>query len=328
MEITEEKLYAAFGLDPKQGGKDPDIADQGAEQEETPEDQATDPENESGDADTGAEAEDNAEDEAGEEAGDDEDQAEEGAENQPEEQTPEQRRANAARRRQAETQAAVNAAVAAALEQRDQQHEQELNTFFQQAGLVNPFTKEPITNMEEFRAWRTEQENQKLQRELQSGKLTQETLNELIDRHPAMQAAKQAQEQEQQAAKQAQEQSFMQDVERQLAEIRKTDPSIQNVSDLMNRAYSKEFYEAVKRGNNFLDAFYLATRGQQVQAAEEAARQSAVNNLTGKKHLKATSIGGRPGATVTAEEREMFRVFNPKATDAEIQKFQNRIKKN
>ena len=320
MEITEEKLYAAFGLKPNEGGKESEVADQTEENEnETVEDVNED--------ETGNEDE-SPEDTGPEDTGPEEENPEEGEkESEAAEQTPEERRENAARRRQQEQQAAIDAAVQRALEERDARYQQEQENFFKQAGLVNPFNKEPITNMEEFQAWRQEQDNQKIQKELQSGKLTQETLNKLIDRHPAMQAAREAAEQEQRARDQQQEQAFLQDVERQLEEIRKTDPSIKNVSDLMNRPYSQAFYEAVKRGNNFADAYYLATRGQQEQATEEAARQSAVNNLTGKKHLKGTSIGGRAGATVTAEEREMFHLFNPKATDEQIQRYQNRIKK-
>ena len=158
---------------------------------------------------------------------------------------------------------------------------------------MNPFNKEPITNMEEFEAWRDEQDNQKLQRELQSGKLTKETLNELIEKHPAVQAARQAQEQERQEEDAVSKANFELEVERQLAEIRKKDPAIKTVKDLMNRPYSQAFYEAVQRGNNFLDAFYLATRDQEETVTAEAARQSAVNNLNGKKHLKQTSFGWR-----------------------------------
>lgn len=321
MEITEEKLYAAFGLDPNKGEKDPETAEQGAEQNEPEEEnvqaaETTEPENESGDADTGDD-----EPEDGDE-GQSEDEEEESGE-----QTVEERRANAAKRRQAEQQAAIDAAVKKAMEERDEAHRKELETFFQQAGLVNPFTKEAITDMEGFNAWRKEQDNRRLQNELQTGKLTRETLDQLIDEHPAVQAAREAQQRESQAAEQASQAEMEREVERQLSEIRKKDPSIKTVADLMNRPYSKEFYAAVQRGNNFLDAFYLATRDQEQAVTAEAARQSAMNNMNGKKHLRATGIGGKAGATVTAEERKMFKLFNPEASDADIQKYQNKYAK-
>ncbi len=310
MEITEEKLYAAFGVQKDAGEKESDDADQIEEAETETEDGQT--------------ADNASDDEPAEEQ---EPVAETESETEGDGQSVEERRENAARRRQAEQQAAIDAAVQAALEKQRQQYDAERAEFFQQAGVVNPFTNEPITNMDEFRAWREEQDNRKLQKELQSGKLTKETIDGLIDQHPAVQAARQAQEQEAARAQKAQEQAFLQNVEEQLKEIRKTDPSIQNVSDLMNRPYSQAFYEAVQRGNNFQDAFYLATRGMQFEDVEEKARQSAINNLTGKNHLKATGIGGRAGANVSPEEREMYRLFNPHVTDQEIQKFQNKFKK-
>ena len=342
MEITEEKLYSAFGLDPNAGGKDPEPAGQGAVQDGAAQDAGTDgnrstPEAAEPTGNPGALSEPQSAEtgrqgimpDGGNEAPEEDTAAtgEAGA------QTEEQRRENAARRRQQEQQAAIQAAVEEALQRRDQEYLQQQETFFQQAGLINPFTKTPITNMDEFRAWREEQDNQKLQRELQSGKLTKETLNELIEQHPAVQAARQQQAEAAEAQQAQQEEAFRQSVEQQLMEIRKTDPSVTGISDLMNRPYSQAFYEAVKRGNNFVDAFYLATRGMDPEsmggAAQiaEAARQSAVNNLTGKNHLKATSIGGKAGATVTADERKMYRLFNPQASDEEIQKYQNKYRK-
>lgn len=326
MEITEAKLFEVFGVDPAKGGNDPEPAEPdtgtgdtgnteaetGTEETDVPNDSAEEDDGSGADPDGSGEVEP----EETEETGDDE------------EQSLEQRRQNAARRRQQEQKAAIDAAVQAALQEQAERNAQEQEEFFRKAGLVNPFNKEPITNMEEFNAWRTEQDNQKLQKELQSGKLTKETLEGLIDQHPAVQAAKQAQAQELAAEEAKKDQIFQQEVERQLEEIRKTDPEIKTVADLMTRPYSKEFYEAVRRGNNFLDAFYLATRGRAQEQAAAAARQSAVNNLTGKNHLRATSIGGRAGATVTADEREMYHLFNPKATDAEIQRYQNKFKKN
>lgn len=311
MEITEEKLYAAFGVQKDAGEKESEDADQIEEAETEAEDDQHQTDNASDDEP--AEEQEPITDTEGQDE-------EEG-------QSTEERRENAARRRQAEQKAAIDAAVRAALEEQRRQYDAERAEFFQQAGVVNPFTNEPITNMDEFRAWREEQDNRKLQKELQSGKLTKETLEELIDQHPAVQAARQAQKQEAARAKQAREQAFLQNVEEQLKEIRKTDPAIQTVADLMNRPYSRAFYEAVQRGNNFLDAFYLATRGTQAEEVEEKARQSAINNLTGKNHLKATGIGGRAGATISPEEREMYRLFNPKATDQDIQKYQNKFKK-
>ena len=320
MEITEEKLYAAFGLD--QGGKEQEPAEPAEDPEEAAE--SVTEASEETPAESAAEPETEGTEPA---AAQDVRNMTEQAEPESEGQSPEERREHAARRRQAEMQEAIQTAVQQALQQRDQEYAEQQNQFFRQAGLVNPFTKEPITNMDEFQAWREEQDNQKLQRELESGKLTRETLDALIEQHPAVQAARQAQQEREQQAQAQQEEAFRQSVEQQLIEIRKVDPSIRNISDLMNRPYSAAFYEAVKRGNNFADAFYLATRGQEQAQIAEAARQSAMNNLNGKNHLKPTSFGGKAGATVTADERQMYRLFNPDASDEAIQKYQNKYRK-
>ncbi len=330
MEITEEKLYAAFGLEP--GGKEQEAADPaedgaGQDSQDTEDNsQGSGTDGDAGEPETATEESDDHD--AGNGGADQgEPDAGAGTEETADTQSAEERRANAARRRQQEQQDAIDSAVQKALEKRDAEFKAQQETFFKQAGLINPFTKTPITNMEEFEVWRVKQEEEKLQKELKAGRLTQETLNTLIERNPTVQAARQTQEEQNREAERQQEMAMAQEMERQLAEIRKTDPSINSLADLMNKPYGKEFYAAVKRGNNFVDAFYLATREQATTQTAEAARQSAMNNLNGKKHLKATSFGAKAGATVTDEEKRMFQLFNPDASEAEIQKYQNKYRK-
>jgi hypothetical protein len=184
--------------------------------------------------------------------------------------------------------------------------------------------------MDEFRAWKQAQEDARIQAELKSGKLTMETLNQMVSEAVQTQTRNAAQEAEinrQNAANQQQAQQFQQDVAAQLAEIRKTDPSIQSVADLLNKPYSNEFYAAVKRGNNYLDAFYLATRNQAAAQAAASARQRTMNSMASKAHMKRTGINGKAGATITPEEEKMYRLFNPNATPEQIQAFQNKTKK-
>ena len=339
MELTEERIFSAFGLDPA-SANNPDAADpedQGEEQTD-PAYPGTQGEREPEPAEAATESETDQEEDTEEET----DEGEEGEEDDGTEddadgagapgglQTAEERRANAARRRQQETQAAVNAAVQQALQQQAQQFAAQQQAFFQQAGLTNPFTKQPITNMDEFRAWKQAQEDARIQAELKRGKLTMETLNQIVSEAVQTQTRNAAQEAEinrQNAAAQQQAQQFQQDVAAQLAEIRKTDPSIQSVADLLNKPYSNEFYAAVKRGNNYLDAFYLATRNQAAAQAAASARQRTMNSMASKAHMKRTGINGKAGATITPEEEKMYRLFNPNATPEQIQAFQNKTKK-
>ena len=301
MEITEQRLMEVFGVE---GGKEQEPA------EPAPEDnQVTEPEEEPAEVN---ESDDEPVEEQITETGG---------------QSEEERREHAARRRQAEQQAAIEAAVAAERERMQQQLDAEREEFFRQAGVTNPYTKTPITNMEEFRAWQKEHEERTLQKELESGRLTEETLSRLIDRNPTVQAAREAQAQQAQQVQQEQEEAFQQEVNRQMEEIRKMDPNVREVSDLLKQPYSAELREGVNRGLSFLDAFILATRKQELTRTAEAAKQAAINNVRSKDHLRATNIGNRPGATVTGEELKMFRVFNPNATEEQIQKFVNKTRK-
>ena len=317
MEITEERLMEAFGIE---GEKDAASGTGSASQE------PAEPVREETDA-----AEPEEEPAAGDEGNGSDDEPQEEQERIPETepggQTEQERREHAARRRQAEQQAAIAAAVQAEREKMQQAFDAEREEFFRQAGVTNPYTKEPITNMEEFRAWRKEHEARTLQKELESGKLTEETLTRLIDRNPTVQAMQEARQAQQAQAQQAQREAFRQDVDRQMEEIRRMDPNVKEVGDLLNQPYSAEFREAVNRGNNFLDAFILATRKQETARTAEAARQAAINNARSKGHLRQTSIGTNPGVTVSDEEMKYFRLFNPNATDEQIQKFVNRTRK-
>ena len=355
MELTEDRIFQAFGLEQKSTGEnEPAVAEQadegkgsGTEKElSTPALRASAHDDNGGASQEDGEGDDPSQalrassPQRGEpsirgeqreqdaEDGDDGEDPEQG--NNPGgngEQSLEERRANAARRRQQEQQEAIRTAVQQALQERDRQQAEEMKNFFENAKLSNPITGEPIRSMEDFRAWQTAQENARIEQELKDGKLTTETLTSLIDRTPAMQEMRRRQEQQAAAARQAQEAEQMREVERQLQEIRKVDPSIKTVGDLMHRPYSKAFYEAVQRGNNFEDAFYLATRKQREEATAERAQQAAANNIRSKDHLRATSIGGKAGANITPEEERYYRLFNPKATQEEIQRFQNKYKK-
>ena len=339
MELTEEKIFTAFGLDPTSANNPGAAAPEDQSEEQTdpayPQGTQGERDTEPADTETGSESsqEENEDEDPSEDAEEEADSTEDDADGAGAPggmQTAEERRANAARRRQQETQAAIAAAVQQALQQQAQQYAAQQQAFFQQAQLTNPFTKQPITNMEEFQAWQRAQNDARIQQELKSGKLTMETLSQMVNEAMQAQTRNVAQEAEiahQNAAAAQQAQQFQKDVEAQLTEIRKADPSIQSVGDLLKKPYSTEFYAAVKRGNNFLDAFYLATRNQAAAQAAASARQRTMNSMNSKAHMKRTGIGGKAGATITPEEEEMYHLFNPNATPEQIQAYQNKTKK-
>lgn len=95
--------------------------------------------------------------------------------------------------------------------------------------------------------------------------------------------------------------------------------------DLLTMPKAKEFYEYVKRGNNYLDAYYLATRGEREAKVAEAGRQQALANARSKDHLTASGTGRSDAQpSVSAEDMAMFRLFNPDCTEAQVQAYMKR----
>ena len=335
-DFTEQQVFDALGLGeqeqeaaaPAPGGDTaPETNKTDQTPQETPEDGAGgEQEQEAAAPAPGGEDTDPESGEPGEQEKDGGKPAAEGAgKKQP--MTEEQRKEAAAQRRRAETQAAIDKAVEEAVKAEKDRSKAEMDAFFAAAALKNTITGKPITNMEEFNAWKQAFEAAKLQKDLKAGRLTPEALQKVIEQTPAMQQVQQmVQRQDEQQRQQAQEAAQVR-VDQEIAEIHKLDPSINTVKDLLTMPKAKEFYALVKKGNSFLDAFRLANFETLTAKRADAARQQAMNNARSKDHLTAT--GGQRGAgaaQVPPDEMAMFRLLNPGATDAEIQAYYNKQK--
>ena len=194
-----------------------------------------------------------------------------------------------------------------------------------QGGEKNTVTGKPITTLEEFDAWRADYDAAKLQKDLKAGKLTPEALRSAVEQTPAIQALKKQQEQQAAADEQRRQAEAQARVNAELAEIHKLDPTINTVEDLLSMPGAKAFYDLVRKGNSFLDAYRLANFDRLTTARAEAARQQALNNARGKDHLTGTGTPqGTGAATVPPDVKAEYLAFNPDATDAEIQKHYNR----
>ena len=235
-----------------------------------------------------------------------------------------QRHENAARRRREEQQQAIDEA----LQQERERARQEWTSFFSKAGLRNTLTNKPINTLEDFNEWYEAFEQAKLSRELQEGKLTQEGLNKAISEHPAVKKMQESLDRERDTARQNNEAAARAKIDAELKEIHEMDPSINGVEDLLKMPNAKEFSEYVRKGNNFIDAYYLANRERLAEKTAQAAKQQAMNAARSKDHLNATgNARGAGAASVPAEEMELFRLFNPTASEAEIQAYYNKSRK-
>lgn len=239
--------------------------------------------------------------------------------------TEEERRENAAQRRRQEQQAAIDQAVEEALRKEREKAQGEWTDFFNAAKLKNTMTGEPIRTLEEFRAWNEAFQTAQISKDLEAGKLTREALDKAVADNPAVKRAEEIIRRDEEARRQAEEAAAKARIDGEIAEIHKMDPAVSSVEDLMKMPNAKQFYEYVKRGNSFLDAYYLANRETLEQRAAQAARQQAMSAARSKDHLTATgNARGAGAASVPSEEMQLFRLLNPDATEAEIQKYYNR----
>lgn len=311
----EQAYYEALGLEaPAEGAQEQEPADPAQQsagaQEQDLADPAQPPEDDPEDFDT-----DDPETEAGSA---DHDAGDHGAEKPP--LTKEERRANAARRREQEKQEAIDKALAEERAKNDKQVEEILGSM----GLRDSATGEPIKTMEQFEAYKKTQANARLQQNLKEGKLTREDIGHIVSESmQAQQAAAQ-----QQADRQAQEAEAQQRINQELQRIMEMDQSIKSMGDLLKMPGASEFREKIHKGYSLIDAFKLVRGPELEKAKNAAAQQAAMNNLRGKEHLRST--GGSRGAgadSVPKAELDMYRLFNPGATDAQIQAHYNKNKR-
>ncbi len=246
--------------------------------------------------------------------------------NQP--QTPEERRVNAARRRQQEQQQAVDAAVAAARQEEQAKAAAALKDLFEKTGMKNTITGEPITTMEEMQQWQRQMRQAQLEKDLKAGKITPEALNQMIEDHPMVQKANEIRQQQESVQSQQAQAEAKARIDGEIAEIGKMDPTIRSAKDLLNMPKAKEFYDYVQKGYSFLDSYKLSHFEEITQRNAEAARQKAQAAARGKEHLTVVGNSRNTGAaTVPGDQMQLYRMLNPGASEADIQKHFNKYQK-
>jgi len=241
-------------------------------------------------------------------------------------QSKEERARHAAARRKAEADA-----HAAELERVRQEAQSKANEEFDKAfagsGLINPYTKKPISSRAEFDEYRQRYEVEKKNTFMRQTGMGEEEYQRFVAELPEVQEARQTQQEAAEATRQAQLAQARAHAEQQLQEISRMDPSIKTMEDLTKMENYPRFYELVKRGNDLVDAFRLANFDKLTQSAAAASRQSAINAARSKEHLNPTGSRGAGAVEVPPEVMEQYRMYNPSATEAEIRAHYQKYKK-
>lgn len=335
--MDENEIFEALGVEPEQdaGGNDPGTAEPAGqetggndENQTASENQAEQPSGGTPNDVSQTASEDQGQDGSGgkqEPAGDQDGQ-------KPQEQSEEERRENAARRRRQEQQEAVDRAVQEAVARERESFQKEREQFYQSAGLKNTITGEPITSDEQFRAWKSAFDAQRIAEDLKKGELTPEAISRAVAESPAVKRLEEMTAQEEARAKEAKEARRREEeakargrIDAEIAEIHRLDPSINGVEDLLRMEGAEKFRAYVQRGNTFLDAYYLTNREKLAQQQAQAAQRQAQEAARSKDHLRSLAKPVGAGAkSVPKADMELFRLFNPDATEAEIQSYYNK----
>lgn len=221
------------------------------------------------------------------------------------EQTPEERSRQAHGRRQRELDDARSAGRSAAVEEMDE--------LLGRLGLSDPQSGEPVNTVEKLK----EYERSLSAKRIAAGKGTEADIRRII--------REEAQKQTEKSAPQPDPKEVETIVAQQLSEIRKLDPGVKSMNDILSADEADSFRAYVGKGLSFVEAYRLA-----FAAKIDAGRRSAdaqKQRQESKSHLGATVTHGQGGVAVPTEEAELFRALMPDATDAEIEKRWNADRK-
>ena len=232
--------------------------------------------------------------------------------------TKEERAANAQRRREKELKDAVDEA----LRKEREETQARLGKFFAQAKIKNPHADGAlITSLEQAEAWAESDRLAKVSQNLKKGQLNAEDLQTLIEESPVVKQLQQENAQARQQLQQQEGQQFQKTVEMELAQIRKINPAITSLTDILQMDTGKKFAELVQHhGLGYLDAYKFANMDTMVAQAGAVAAAGARNLSAGKDHMTATKPRGEGALEVPADVKENYRALMPGITDEEIQK--------
>lgn len=243
-----------------------------------------------------------------------EQEQEEQEEQKPKAQTAEARRAAAAKRREQER-AAYEAELTKKFNER-------LAAAAKGIKLRGGNGTSDIVSLEDLEALAAATAQQKLERELGQGKLSRDSLEQAILNTPgvkeALDAAKASKASAAAAEQLANQSRYQADIAVQLAEIRKIDPGVKSIDDVIRMETGPKFAEYVRRGVSPVEAYKLANHDAIVQKARSAGAQAQRNAAAGKAHMKPAAAGGKAGVEITEAMRARYRAFIPDITDEQI----------
>ena len=197
--------------------------------------------------------------------------------------------------------------------------EAEMDKVFAGMGLTDPYTNKPINTKAEMDAYLERLHSEQVKEVQEKAGMTQEDYRRFVDSLPEVQAGKAAMKQVENLEIQAR-------MDKDLGEIRKINPNIKTMEDVAKLDNFQQLFDMVGKGYSLPDAYKVLNYDSLTSHAAEVAKQQALNSVGNKGHLQPSSPRGQGAIPVPADVAAEYRLFNPDATDAEIQAHYNRYK--
>lgn len=189
-------------------------------------------------------------------------------------------------------------------------------------GYTNPETGQPIRSAQDYMEAMAAQERIQARQKLQENNIDPSLIDNLIANSPVVR----------QAEAQMAELTNMraqQEVEKDIAEVLKLDPTLTSKDAIMNDPSFPLVLEKVQAGMRLVDAYKLVNFDRLSSSKTAAARQAVVNQVKGQAHLS-----NAPGLTandtmddIPAAMLETFRDRFPEKTDKELKALYNQTLK-
>lgn len=184
--------------------------------------------------------------------------------------------------------------------------------------LTNPKTGQPIRSEADYFAALDAQEELKAKAELQQKGIDPNLLDNFIANNPTIRQA-------QAVIAQSQQQQAMAQINADLAELNKIDPSITSIATIPNMDKINEIVQRTGGAVNLVDAYKIVNFGRVSDSKEAAIQQSAINQAKGKQHLSPVNGVATPeeGVEIPSDVLATWKEAFPDKSNAELKKLYN-----
>ena len=194
----------------------------------------------------------------------------------------------------------------------------EVDKKLKKIGMINPDTNEPVKDRDEYEELRGQRMSQERQEFMEKYGMDEKQYYDFVGGLPEVRAARIAQQR-------AISLGVETELRDELRQIREMDKSVSTLEDLKNNPGYDRIVEQVRLGNSLADAYRLTNFDALMKSAAEREKQAAINSIHGKSYMTAAAQRQGGGMEPVPEQvMDQYRIFNPGASEEDIQRHYNR----